>query len=271
MMGMHVEPYEVEVLKKDGGKLMYEINAAKIDYKGKPADLVVFRDILERKNLEEKLRVVGSLTRHDVRNKLCAVTGNAYLLRRKLAGNLEALEQLADMENAVRNVEAIFEFARTYEKLGVEQLVNMNVGKAVDEAASLFPDLKGIRIANECGGLTVLADSLLRQLFYNLIDDSLKYGEKLTQIRVRYEEFEDKLKLIYEDDGVGISRDAKSKLFNEGFTTGKGSGYGLYLIRRIMEVYGWTISETGTHGKGAQFTINIPKAKPDGRQNYKPS
>ena len=265
MMGMHVQPYEVEVLKKDGGKLMYEINAAKIDYKGKPADLIVFRDILERKNLEEKLRVVGSLTRHDVRNKLSAVTGNVYLLRRKLAGNPEALEQLADMENAVRNVEAIFEFARTYEKLGVEQLVKMNVGKAVDEAASLFPDLKGIRIANECGGLTVLADSLLRQLFYNLIDDSLKYGEKLTQIRVRYEEFEDKLKLIYEDDGVGISRDAKSKLFTEGFTTGKGSGYGLYLIRRMMEVYGWTISETGTHGKGAQFTINIPKAKQDGR------
>jgi signal transduction histidine kinase len=115
----------------------------------------------------------------------------------------------------------------------------------------------------------VIADSLLRQLFYNLIDDSLKYGEKLTQIRVRYEEFEDKLKLIYEDDGVGIPCDAKSKLFTEGFTTGKGSGYGLYLIRRITEVYGWTISETGTHGKGAQFTIDIPKAKPDGRQNYK--
>jgi hypothetical protein len=37
----------------------------------------------------------------------------------------------------------------------------------------------------------------------------------------------------------------------------------------MMEVYGWTISETGTHGKGAQFTIDIPKAKPDGRQNYK--
>jgi signal transduction histidine kinase len=37
----------------------------------------------------------------------------------------------------------------------------------------------------------------------------------------------------------------------------------------MMEVYGWTIQETGTHGKGAQFTINIPKAKPDGRPNYK--
>jgi PAS domain S-box-containing protein len=269
MMGMQVEPYEVEVLKKDGGKLVYEINAAKIDYKGKPADLVVFRDISERKNLEEKLRVVGSLTRHDVRNKLSAVTGNAYLLKRKLAGNPEALEQLADMENAVRNVEAIFEFARTYEKLGVEQLVNLNVGKTVDEAVGLFPDLKGVKITNDCGGLTLLADSLLRQLFYNLIDDSLKYGEKLTQIRIRYEKSEDKLKLIYEDDGVGVSMDIKPKLFTEGFTTGKGSGYGLYLIKRMMDVYGWTINETGTHGKGAQFTINMPKVKPDGRPNYK--
>jgi PAS domain S-box-containing protein len=269
MMGMHVEPYEVEVLKKDGGKLVYEINAARIDYKGKPADLVVFRDILERKNLEEKLRVVGSLTRHDVRNKLSAVTGNAYLLKRKLAGNPEALEQLVDMENAVRNVETILEFARAYEKLGVEQLAYVDMKKTVDEAVGMLPGLQGVKIVNECEGLTLLADSLLRQLFYNLIDDSLRYGEKLAQIRIRYEKSENQLRLVYEDDGVGISKNVKAKLFTEGFTTGKGSGYGLYLIRRMMDVYGWTINETGTHGKGAQFTINIPEARPDGRQNYK--
>jgi hypothetical protein len=37
----------------------------------------------------------------------------------------------------------------------------------------------------------------------------------------------------------------------------------------MMDVYGWTIQETGTQGKGAQFTINMPKAKPDGRPGYK--
>ena len=270
MMGMNVQPYEVEVLKKDGGKLMFEINAAKIDYKGKPADLVVFRDVLERKNLEEKLRVVGSLTRHDVRNKLSAVTGNAYLLRRKLAGNAEALEQLADMENAVRNVEAIFEFARTYEKLGVEQLVNTNVGKAVDEAASLFTDLKGIKIVNECHDLTVLADSLLRQLFYNLIDNTLKYGEKTGQIRIYSKTSSaDKLELVYEDDGVGIPNDMRSSLFKEGFTLGKGTGYGLFMIKRICEVYGWNIQETGIQWKGVRFVITIPKTNSNGKENYR--
>jgi PAS domain S-box-containing protein len=260
MLGMHVQPYEVEILRKDGGKLMYEINGAKIEYKGKPADLIVLRDISERKKLEEKLRVVGSLTRHDVRNKLSAVTGNVYLLRRKLVGDAEALEHLNDMETAVKNAEAIFEFAGTYEKLGVEQLADMNVGKAVDEAASLFSDLKGVRIVNECRGLTVLADSLLRQLFYNLIDNSLKYGEKTGQIRIYSKTLSaDKLELVYEDDGVGIPSNMRSSVFKEGFTTGKSTGYGLHLIRRICEAYGWTIEETGKQGQGVQFTMAIPK------------
>jgi PAS domain S-box-containing protein len=269
IMGMHVQPYEVEILRKDGGKLMYEINATRIDYQGGPADLVVFRDIAERKKLEEKLRVVGSLTRHDVRNKLSAVTGNAYLLRRKLAGKPEALEHLADIEAAIRKVETIFEFARTYEKLGVEQLISMNVGKAVDEAASLFTDLKGVKIVNECHDLTVLTDSLLRQLFYNLIDNTLKYGEKTGQIRIYSKKpSADKLELVYEDDGVGIPDNVRSNLFKEGLTSGKGSGYGLFMIKRICQVYGWTIRETGKQGKGAQFTMTIPKIDNAGKADY---
>jgi PAS domain S-box-containing protein len=257
--------------RKDGSLVPVSISAATVAFDDKLLGYVgTYKDITDLKKLEEKLRVAGSLTRHDVRNKLSAVTGNAYLLRRTLAGNAEALEHLADMENAVRNAESIFEFAGTYEKLGVEQLVNMNVGKVVDEAASLFSDLKGVKIANGCHGLTVLADSLLRQLFYNLIDNTLKYGEKTGQIRIYSKTpSADKLELVYEDDGVGIPNDIRSSLFKEGFTSGEGTGYGLFMMKRICEVYGWTIRETGKQGKGAQFTINIPKAKPDGRPNYK--
>ena len=105
--------------------------------------------------------------------------------------------------------------------------------------------------------MAVVADSLLRQLFYNLIDNTLKYGEKVSQIRVYYEEDAEHLKLIYEDDGVGIPRQEKETIFKEGY--GKGTGYGLYLIQKICEAYGWTIRETGVPGKGARFTMTIPK------------
>ncbi|MEM2518437.1 MAG: ATP-binding protein, partial [Candidatus Bathyarchaeia archaeon] len=113
----------------------------------------------------------------------------------------------------------------------------------------------------------VLADSQLRQLFYNLIDNSIKHGEKVTQIKIYYREEADKLKLIYEDNGVGISNDMRRNLFKEGY--GKGTGYGLYLTAKLCEMYGWTIQETGEYGKGVQFIIAIPKTNEKGEQLYK--
>ena len=75
--------------------------------------------------------------------------------------------------------------------------------------------------------------------------------------------------LVYEDDGVGIPKDAKPKIFDEGYTSGKGSGYGLYLIRKMMEVYGWIIQEKGEPGKGAKFVIEIPKQNSSEKENYR--
>ena len=150
--------------------------------------------------------------------------------------------------------------------LGVEELSYINVKKSFDEAAMLFSDLGKVKLVSECQGLTVMADSLLRKIFYNLIDDTLKHGEKLSQIRVYYEEDKNQLKLIYEDDGIGVPKNEKDKIFGEGY--GKGTGYGLYLIKKICEEYGWTIKETGTPGKGAQFTMIIPKMTKNGKMSW---
>jgi PAS domain S-box-containing protein len=267
MMGMHVSPYEVEILAKDGRKLVYEINAARIEYKGKPADLVVFRDIAERKKMEEKLRVVGRLTRHDVRNKLAAITGNVYLARKRSADDPKFTEYLSEIENAVQQTNGIFDFARNYEMLGMEELIYLDVEKTVNEAAQLFNDLKGIKITNACRGVTVLADHLLRQVFYNLIDNSLKYGERTSHIKIYCEEKDEHLKLVCMDDGMGIPENMKANLFHEAY--GKGTGYGLYLVRRICEVYGWAIQERGKQGTGVQFIITIPKKNQEGKALYR--
>lgn len=111
---------------------------------------------------------------------------------------------------------------------------------------------------NECEGLTIVADSLLRQLFYNLIDNSLKHGEKVTQIKLHFIKEVGQVKLFYEDDGVGVPEANKLKLFHEGFTTGGGTGLGLTLVKKMVEVYGWNIKEEGEQGKGAKFVMTIP-------------
>jgi signal transduction histidine kinase len=104
----------------------------------------------------------------------------------------------------------------------------------------------------------VLADSLLKQLFYNLIDNTIKYGEKTTTIHVYFKREESgDFQLIYEDDGAGISAENKLKLLTEDFSTSGSTGFGLFLIKKIMDVYGWSITEEGKPGKDAKFVISI--------------
>jgi PAS domain S-box-containing protein len=266
------------ITTKDGKRRNFLFNAVRLE----SGDSIAFaEDITERKEAEEKLNkimnelvaineklgVVGRLTRHDARNKLSVIANNVFLAKQKLPANHNSLEFLDDIESAIDQMEKIFDFARNYEMLGVEELSLMDAGKSAEEAAILLSGMNEVKLVNECKGLMVMADSLLRQLFYNLIDDTLKHGEKVSQIRVYYEEGEDQLKLVYEDDGVGIPENEKELIFKEGY--GKGTGYGLYLIKKTCDEYGWTIRETGKEGKGAQFSITIPKTNKNGKASYR--
>jgi two-component system cell cycle sensor histidine kinase/response regulator CckA len=270
--------YDTVRRRKDGSLVPVAVSAAPITVEGQLVGYVgVYKDISVLKNAEEKLetmneklRVVGELTRHDVRNKLSTITGNIYLSKKKLPEHTDVLERFKEMELACEQIVRIFNFAKDYEMLGAEELTYIDVENAVQKAVSLFSDLKGVKIANQSHGLTVLADTLLRQLFYNLIDNSLRYGVKISQIRIHYGKTEGKhLRLVYQDDGVGIAQTAKPKLFQEGYTTSNGSGHGLYLIKKMTEVYGWTIEENGQPGRGAKFVITVPRTNTRGKENYR--
>ncbi len=281
---MSIQDIETVFISKDGKEIAVSGNVCPIFKDGVIVSTVgFFVDITERKKNEaklnesnrriemmnEKLRVVGGLTRHDVQNKLSTVTGYAYLLKKKYANEKDLIDALCKMEQATKAIVKIFEFAKMYEELGVEELTYVNVEEKINEAAALFSGPLP-KIVNDCHGLSVLADSFIRQLFYNLIDNTVKYGKSITTIRVHFEKTESgMLKLIYEDDGVGVSVENKRYLFTEGFSTGGSKGFGLFFIRRMMDVYGWMIQETGKSGEGAKFIITIPKLNRAGKESCK--
>lgn len=208
--------------------------------------------------LNEKLKVISNLTRHDINNKLTTVNGQAYLLKMDNIDNPEIVEHAKEIEQAVKDSVRIFEFAKIYENLGAEEPSYVNVEKAIDDAIALCPNWN-FKILNECQNVSLLADSFLSELFYNFLDNTRKYGMVTKTGRFYYEpEKERAMRLIYEDDGVGISTDNKSKLFTEGFSTGGSKGYGLFLIKKMVDGYGWTIAEVGEPGKGVKFVICIP-------------
>ncbi len=252
---------------KTGKKIPVELTAAPIkDERGQSIAFIdIVRVISDRIQTEtnlkeahqnlalanEKLIVMGGIVRHDIANKLNVLNMKAYLAKKD--GDLEGL--LNSTQTVCSQIRRVIEFSRDYEMLGKEALGYINVGKAFDEVTALFPDTD-LQVINECHGLEVMADSLLKELLYNLVDNTLKYGQTATQIHLSHTLDDGHLKLTYEDNGMGIPAEIKPRLFTKG--GGQGSGLGLYLIKKTAEVYGWKIEETGTEGKNAKFTITIP-------------
>jgi PAS domain S-box-containing protein len=260
--------YQYLAISKSGLKIPVEVTASFIidQHDEKIGFVVIVRNIATRNNKEElrkinckleliteKLHEVGSISRHDILNKLQIINYLIFIANRK--GNYEQATQGISL--ASQQIKDILLFSRHFERIGSEELQETDVDLALREAINLFPDLKGINAINECKGLIVLADSLLRQIFYNLIDNTLKYGQKTTKFRVSFEKTDLQIRLIFEDDGVGIPVSSKTQLFTRG--VGKGTGLGLFLVKKIIESYGWQVEEKSSEDKGAKFIFTLPK------------
>ena len=103
----------------------------------------------------------------------------------------------------------------------------------------------------------VYADALIEKVFYNLIENSLRHGGRVTHLSFSFEEEQNGAVITYRDDGEGISLEFKKKLFQRGF--GKHTGLGLFLSREILSITGITITENGEPKNGVRFEIRVPK------------
>jgi signal transduction histidine kinase len=116
--------------------------------------------------------------------------------------------------------------------------------------------MSGSGIIVETNALEIYADLLIEKVFFNLIDNSLRHGERITRIHIRYEREDTGLILVYEDNGIGVPDRQKELIFERGF--GKNTGYGLFLIREILSITGLTFKENGIFEKGTRFEIFVP-------------
>ncbi|MDO9326388.1 MAG: HAMP domain-containing sensor histidine kinase, partial [Methanoregula sp.] len=106
-------------------------------------------------------------------------------------------------------------------------------------------------------GAEIFADPLVVKVCYNLMDNAVRYGGKITSISFSLMECDDDHLVVCEDDGDGVIAGDKEKIFERGF--GKNTGMGLFLSREILAITGITIRETGEPGRGARFEMRVPK------------
>ncbi len=151
----------------------------------------------------------------------------------------------------------MIQFTEEYEKIGVNAPVWQDCRTLVDTAAKEAP-LGKVMVKNELpAGKEVFTDPLIVKVFYNLIDNAVRYGGKITTIRFSAREAGDDHLIVCEDDGDGVVVAEKEKIFEREF--GKNTGMGLALSREILDITGITIREAGEPGNGARFEIMVPK------------
>ncbi len=258
--------YETQIRFADGSRhdvIFYK--APFFNNDGSVGGLIgTFLDITERKLSEEALKqankqlnLLSSVTRHDILNQLMALKGYLELSHDEIDNPKTLIEYIQKEEKAANTIESQITFTRDYQNLGIAAPEWQNVNASINKALSKLP-MRDVHVEVDPKNPEVFADRLFEKVFYNLIDNALRYGgDQMKTIRFSSQETETCLTILCEDDGMGISAEDKKKLFTRGF--GKNTGLGLFLSREILAITGITITENGIPGKGARFEITVPK------------
>jgi PAS domain S-box-containing protein len=216
------------------------------------------QDITEAKVMEQaireanrKLNLLNSITRHDMVNQLTLLKGYIQLagMRNPDPGTVDFMGKI---KSAATMIERQLAFTKTYQELGIKAPAWFSLHTIVESVGR-----KEVRFSKTCAATEIFADPMVEKVFYNLFDNAIRHGQKVTEITIQCERGAGELIIIVEDNGSGIAAREKEKIFEKGY--GKNTGFGLFLAKEILLLTGITISETGIPGEGARFEMHVPK------------
>ncbi|MFD1587356.1 PAS domain-containing sensor histidine kinase [Halorientalis brevis] len=251
---------EVEQETLAGETIQVSLTAMKVEEDGEVYFDGILQDITDRKRRErelerknEQLEQFASIVTHDLRNPLNAAQSRLELVERscedeELHENMAVIdEQLVRMEELIEDVLAIARHGQQVEdteRVDLARLVESCWQTVETDAAEIVVDTD----------LTLDVDTgRAQQLFENLFRNAIEHGGR--DVTVRVGTLADGF--YVEDDGPGIDPEDRDEVFDHGYTThSSGTGFGLNIVKEIVDAHGWSISVTeGTSG-GARFEIS---------------
>lgn len=234
-------------------------------------ELATLRHQVEQKNRLEALGEMAGGLAHQLRNSLGAIVGFGALVRKRVGKNeldqsLEAAESLLrEAHEAEQLVARFLGFARPLDF----HPEPVSLSGLLDEILDSFrqrQDCAHIQFESSYSGNTeTLADSvLLKQAIANLVENSVyAYEGNCGHVSVKVETDGDRLSILVLDRGCGIRPEQIDKIFTPFYSSRpSGTGLGLPLARRIIDLHGGTISVDSRAGKGTAFRLTLPIHSP---------
>lgn len=233
------------VIKDDDGKVIGAVKVA--------SDITERKKAEERvKELNEVLRLLNKTLRHNILNDLTIISNSIEIYK-----EMKDREILNHAFNSIKKSVKLINEMRELESLvfAGENIKACNVRKTIESVLKNYPVEYDI-----VGDSTVLADEALSSVFDNIIRNAIDHG-KANRIKVDITNKDKFCEIRIADNGTGIPDGIKDIIFKEGFSTGNGSGLGLYIVRKTIERYKGSVRVEDNHPKGAVFVITLNYAE----------
>ena len=277
---------EATVLTKSGKRIPVSITVGPIfDEEGNVIGAVeVFRDISKEKELLESIKRANALkdqflanVSHELRTPLNSIIGFSELLKEQLVGPLNE-KQLHYVQNILQSAEHLLSIINDILDLSKVEAGMMEVKPEVISLKDLIESsltMVGERAAKHRISLsmeigegigTVRTDpTRLKQILFNLLSNAVKFTPDGGSVSVKARKLDGEIQISVSDTGIGIPKEKMEEIFEpfvqlDGSLSRRyeGTGLGLALTRRLVELLGGRIWVESQLGKGSAFHFTIP-------------
>ncbi|MFC7194374.1 histidine kinase N-terminal 7TM domain-containing protein [Halosimplex aquaticum] len=253
------------------GRRYYDVRVSPLyrSYGGVAGRVVSVRDVTARRQHEQRLDVLNRVLRHNLRNELNVVRGNAELLRRDVAPADPDVEHRLDrIERTVDTIstrsEKIGQVSRTLDRDCDERFdAATRLEKLAEAVEDRYPGVTvHVRVPD---GLTVVGGPSLERAFEELLENAAEHAGDAPTVEVTAGRTDGAFAEVrIEDDGPGIDRQERV-VIEEGRETAleHGSGVGLWLVNWVVHECGGRIAFAETDD-GTTVVVTLPDADADG-------
>src|SRR5665213_622284 len=269
-----------------GRPIPVEFTASPIQAGGRTVGAVIaFSDITARKRADrERDRLIAALGRsnqeldqfayvasHDLKAPLRGIANLSQWIEEDLGESMppDVVEKMTLVRGRVQRLEALIDGILQYSRAGRvrSQIETVDVGVLLRDIVELLAPPEETKIEIETSMPVITTERTpLQQVFMNLINNAIKYNRRPgATIRVSSQDRGDKYAFSVADNGPGIEPQYHERIFGifqtlESRDRVEGTGIGLSVVKKTVELHGGSITLDSALGKGATFTFEWPKA-----------
>lgn len=245
---------EIGLMVREYNQMLYKLSESKAE--------------LEQTQRERAWREIAQQVAHEIKNPLTPMKLTLQQLERALQSGVEAKDKtskaISSLLGQIETLDDIASSFSSFAKMPEPEIGRLELNKLLKRIVMLHSQSGSIHFKSAVQEAFAMADEqLLGRIFSNLILNGFQAARPgvPAHIEVSLEQYESMFRITFEDNGKGIEKELRDRVFIPHFSTKKsGSGLGLAISRQGIEVMKGRIWFESTPGKGTSFYIELPVA-----------